>query len=222
MNLHAVNIEPPASVRRAALALHALGGADRAWVLGQLPPDQRERLQPLLRELADLGIPADRSLLADVLDAQPKALHPSRVDAPADDHESGQDGFARKRAALSRLEAGRMAALLQTEPAGLIAQLLHAHAWPWRQAVLEQLGAVKRRRVEEALDGLRRQMPPAVPQALHGALVDALHLRVMDTTGLAEPDAAAAGKAEAFNGGGRSGWFAAMPARLRARFKGRA
>ncbi len=54
--------------RRAALALHALGRADRDWLLGQLDAAQGQRLAALLTELDGLGAqfdPADiEALLA--------------------------------------------------------------------------------------------------------------------------------------------------------------
>lgn len=50
--------DPPGE-RRAALALHASGALDRAWVLARLGPAQRERLLELLAELDGLGATFD-------------------------------------------------------------------------------------------------------------------------------------------------------------------
>jgi hypothetical protein len=47
------------SMRRAALALHALDERDRDWMLHRLPVPQSETLNGLLRELRELGIPSD-------------------------------------------------------------------------------------------------------------------------------------------------------------------
>lgn len=178
--------------RRAALTLHALGAADRAWLLAQLPTAQRERLQAMLGELEALGIPASRHLLQDLLSAAHVAPHPgagaplpvaAEVPLP-----SGGASLHQQQAALGRMDPVTIVRVLQTEPAGLIAQLLHVHPWPWRQAVLEQLGLVKRRRVEEFLDGLHRQVRPRAPDALHKALVAAVYRRAADAAGAPGPD----------------------------------
>ena len=58
------------SARQVALILHGLADADRAWLLGRLPPAQVGMLEPLLAELRELGIPADPELAAQVHDAE--------------------------------------------------------------------------------------------------------------------------------------------------------
>lgn len=65
MSLVADAIAP--NLRRAALALHALSPADRAWVFERLGEPQRVVLQPLLAELAELGIPPDLQLVRQAL-----------------------------------------------------------------------------------------------------------------------------------------------------------
>ena len=185
--------QPQPLARRAALTLHALGAADRAWLLAQLPPVQREQLQAMLRELEALGIPASGNLLQDLLGAADAGVRPEAGASQAARAETSQlgssTGFQQQQAALGRLDAALVARILQSEPAGLIAQLLHIHAWPWRQAVLEQLGLVKRRRVEEFLDGLRRQVRPKAPDALHRSLVAAVYRRVVDAADTQEQGA---------------------------------
>ncbi len=69
MNMAGPVLTPEApGERRAALALHALGRADREWLLGQLGAEQGQRLAALLTELDGLGArfdPADiEALLA--------------------------------------------------------------------------------------------------------------------------------------------------------------
>lgn len=49
---------PASPLQRAALSLHGLGREDRDWILGSLPGEQGEKLRDLLRELQELGIPA--------------------------------------------------------------------------------------------------------------------------------------------------------------------
>jgi hypothetical protein len=105
--------------RRAALALHGLAGPDQRWMLAQLPANESARISALLGELGALGIPADPTL--------PAAL--------AERAEAAATASARLRAA----PASRVVALLEREPAVLIAALLHIEAWPWRDAVRQAL-----------------------------------------------------------------------------------
>ena len=186
----AIPADTQPAARRAALAVHALGPQDRAWLLGRLPPAQRERLVPLLEELQALGIPPRRDLLDEAVlrrETQRAAVNVEVQEAPA---AAPRLGYVQQRAALAHVDASAVAKLLQNEPPGLIAQLLEVQAWPWRQAVLEQLGAVKRRRVEELLDGLRRQVRPKAPEALQRALVAGLCKRTVDESAVAILDAA--------------------------------
>lgn len=173
MNLQPpIRFEPPPTVRRAALAVHALADVDRQWMLAQLPPARRDLLVPLLEELQALGIPADPRMLDDVVHAV--GADPAPAPAPA---RPERDDFTLQRQALARLDAARAAALLRGEPPGLVAQLLEIQRWPWREALLEQLGPVKKRRIEEAQEGLRRRLGSRPPEALQRVLVASLHRR---------------------------------------------
>lgn len=60
MNLHS---DTPAGLRRAALALHALGPVDREWLLSRLPTPSQQTLGELLSELSELGIPPDDAVI---------------------------------------------------------------------------------------------------------------------------------------------------------------
>lgn len=159
--------------RRAALAMHALREGDRVWILGQLPPAQREQLEGLLAELKSLAIPASPALVQEMLAAAPVATAKPSAAAP----KARPDAWSSQLDAIAQLEAAQLAHLVQAEPAGLIAQLLNIQHWPWQEALLEQLGVVKRRRVEEVLDTLRRRLRPRVPEALNRTLVAALLAR---------------------------------------------
>jgi hypothetical protein len=76
-------VEPSSGTRRAALTLHALGGVDRAWLLRQLSPGQRDTMASLLAELDSLGIPRDSALVQDALASTlaPVAPRPADLDA---------------------------------------------------------------------------------------------------------------------------------------------
>jgi hypothetical protein len=136
-----VELSAGASVRRAALLLHALPEADRGWLLGQLPGPDRAGLGALLEELSDLGIAADRALLDEVLGGR----SPYRATAP----EAGAPPAPGPVGDLRRVAPHRMAALLRNEPPGLVGAALALHDWPWRAQVLTALGPVRARQAEE-------------------------------------------------------------------------
>ena len=94
-------------VRRAALALHALAPADRAWMLERLPHDRRGEVEALLAELASLGIPRDGTLAKAVEGKRPAtATKPARGVAP---------------------DAAAIANALEGESTALVALALRAH-----------------------------------------------------------------------------------------------
>lgn len=113
------------SMRQAALALHALNEADRRWVLEQLPQAERQPLLALLRELAELGMPADATLL-------PAAVVPYAAAAAAVQQPGPE-------ARLERLPPAMVAAALRDEPRALVLAVLGCRAWPWRAEVARAL-----------------------------------------------------------------------------------
>jgi len=119
-------------LRRAALTLHALTHGDRAWMLERVEPAQRRALESLLTELANLGIPPDAAILQQAMAAS-------------------RDGTVLPaRAVLDALAPEQAGKLLAGEPAALVARVLAARAWPWREAFLGGLDAGARRRLGEA------------------------------------------------------------------------
>lgn len=131
--------------REAALALHALPEGQRLQVLQRLSAEQRARVEPLLAELAELGLPP--SLARRTL-AQAEA----RADAPQD--------------RLARLPADAVAAALATQGRATVVLTLAAFAdAPWQAEVQARLAPELRSAVEH---GLRSppQIAPAARQAL--------------------------------------------------------
>lgn len=165
----------PSGAHRAALALHALTDMDRAWVLGALSSEQRERLHPLLRELEELGIPRDDDLLETIASGEP--------DAPRT--RQGLDE-------LTAIEVRRLAEILAGEPPRLIATLLASRPWPWRAQLLSCLprelaceagrlasadlpaGALQAAVIGQAADALRRIRADAAPAGRWAVLRDRL------------------------------------------------
>jgi hypothetical protein len=101
--------------RRAALALASLVDADRAWLLERLPEPRRERIGALLGELREMRVSFDRELLKQL--------------APAPKRESH---------ALDGAGVEAVLAALEREPDWVAALVVHARAWPWRDAFLER------------------------------------------------------------------------------------
>lgn len=139
--------------RRAALLAHALPVTDRAWLLSELRPDQRETIASLLDELRSMRVPPDPELVRELLDAESRG---------------GHEHF------LQRLAADDLAPLvevLRAEPARLVASFLQARAWPWREQVLHQLGTLvadcmRDRRASPRAGRLEDSLVEAVAQAL--------------------------------------------------------
>lgn len=168
----------PANLRQAALLLHGLPGADREWLLEQLPEAERAPLRTLVAELAALGIPTDRGLVEEVIGG-------GGATAPA--------GAADR--ALANADPALLAEILRQEPAGLVAALLESGDWPWRGQLLEALGTAHRRDAEDELARCRARRSAAsgpgrgVALALRERLVAALAARLQEVAGepAAEP-----------------------------------
>ncbi len=112
--------------RRAALALHAVADEDRDLILAQLPAADQQRLRDYLAELAELGIEGDCGGL----------------DLPA----AAPAGAA----LLAGASAPAMFAVLEHEPAALVAQLLALRDWPWAQPLLALYPASRRDAIRSA------------------------------------------------------------------------
>jgi hypothetical protein len=160
--------------RRAALLLHSVPAEDRDWLLSQLEPVQRQVVQQLLDELAELGIPAEPQLLDEVVGR----IGPVAVDPQASE--------------IARLQQADLAALadwLGREPAGLVARVLRLHDWHWAPGLLQQMGELRRREVQAMLAAA-----PRAPLRTRGdaQLLALLAQRVAQSRRAAGPQAAPA------------------------------
>lgn len=126
--------------RRAAVALHALEDADRALILGQLEPHDQRRLEAHLRELHELGFQRGGAAV--------EVMHA----AAASNGEPGDQ--------LASASAQRMFALLEHEPATLVARVLSLQEWRWRGAFLTLFDALRRRQIAT----LQAQFSTAAPE----------------------------------------------------------
>jgi len=146
MNISDAGVVRPArrSLRHAALLLHSLAKGDRQWMLAQLASGERAEVASLLDELADLGLPADGTLLTEILKASETT--PIQAGQPQAD-----DGALESR--VRRLPLGSIVRALRDEPDELIAMVLKLGIWPWQGEFLAQLSAVRRRDVLDLLRG---------------------------------------------------------------------
>jgi hypothetical protein len=151
--------------RHAALLLHAMAPADRAWMLEALPATQRDELQQLVAELETLGIASDPELIANATASIGRHAQPQRV--PMSDEEMLH--------ALDDAQLSAMVRMMRAEPIGLIVQWLRLADWPWRDRLFDALEPGHRRRVEAALSVAA---PPPAPPALRAALIAAVAVRV--------------------------------------------
>lgn len=132
-------------LRRAALLLHAMAPADRDWILSHLPAGGKGRLQALLRELGELGMPRDAALLKQVLSAPAPAREPT-LEAEALPFEPADLTPAE---AIAAADPARLAAVLSDEPVELVAALLSLRDWTWREALQRELGPLTARQVAQ-------------------------------------------------------------------------
>jgi hypothetical protein len=140
--------------RQAALLLHDLAPADRAWLLQQLDVADAAALQVLLQELQTLDFPAEHGLLA-------------QLALPAE---------ACASVALAQVPAAHMLELLDGAGNGLLAAVLAVEHWPWEAELLAQLAPARR---EALLARARPALAPAVAAALRAELERALLARVV-------------------------------------------
>ena len=136
-------------LRRAALLLHGLKPEVRSRVIARLDAQELSSIQPLLRELIELGIPRTATDESHVTDER-------------------NQGSPQQRAA--RLDADLVVRALQSCAVVTVAHLLRAVEWPWKAAVLERMPEPRRVAVLMSLQSEPVVMAPAVLQALSNQL----------------------------------------------------
>lgn len=154
-----------ARVREAALLLHGLGPQQREAVLSRLDAGHRATLQPLLEELAALGIPSS------LAQAQARAQVGGTPAAP-DRRGDAAPAPDRERLAVATLEPRRAARALRGCAVPTVAAVLRDAPLAWRAAVLAELPRDLRRDAAEHIEHAL-PLPPRVEAALHRRLCEA-------------------------------------------------
>ena len=145
--------------RRAAMRLRALGTADRAWVLGRLLPEERERIEVLLEELDALHGDTELQAFSDLARSELLETAPTLADAPA--------------TIVTHAEPEQVTRVLADEPDWLVVRVCAIARWPWLPAFLAQLERARAARVA----ALMRDVSPA-KRSLENALVAAVAARL--------------------------------------------
>jgi hypothetical protein len=173
--------------RRAALLVHALPAADRAWLLDALPNDQKTGLLALVQELHDMNVAPDAQWLQSWLPPGgplETAVAPPPV-SPAWGHDGGTaydthltapaEESARRPnppadlMALGPAQLSELARLLGQEPLALTLRFLQLRPWPWRDRLLAQMNATVQMQLRQAL----RDIEPGWDQATSGLAAQA-------------------------------------------------
>jgi hypothetical protein len=135
--------------RSAALVLHSMSEADRAWALAELSEEERGVLRPLIDELQALGVPADTDWVSSAL-GTPAPVARSRG-------REASDPVHRK---VARALPEQVVAVLQDEPVELVRRLLGLSSWPWKTEVIAALNT-RRGELFDAAPALALSQPPS-------------------------------------------------------------
>lgn len=147
--------------KQAALLLHSLAPADRAWVLSKLEAEQHSELQPLIAELESMGLTSNLTALnrealargVDEAGGMPALdLFPRSEGSVATDKTALTDVEFLK--ALELEDVASLARAWSVEQPELVAYALKIQAWTWQGALLERLPVAQRGRVQAALESI--------------------------------------------------------------------
>jgi hypothetical protein len=155
--------DKPWRVRQAALLLHGLPPAVRRKVVARLDVSESSVLQPLLVELAELGVPVS-------LGRQLQQLATPTAREPGVDASTAQE-------LVERLSPQDVVARLAPCAPMTAAMLLRARDWPWKTQALQSMPDARRVAVLTCMRSDLAPLAPAVFQALCERLcMDTVHV----------------------------------------------
>jgi hypothetical protein len=134
--------------QRAAVALYALAPEDRELILAELQPHEQDQLRGQLREMQELGFERGAMPMLE----QVRSARPGQADE------------------LLHAGAPALFALLEHEPAALVADVLALRAWPCRDALLAMFAAPRRSAISIAV-AAAKEVAPARRQWLEQELL---------------------------------------------------
>lgn len=129
--------------RRAALALSALGKADRAWILENLASDERLPLAGLLTDLQRQGIKVPASELEALLQSKPRS----------DEEGAGTNRPLMPLPRLALMGADQVFRVLWREPDWLVAVICGIAKWRWLPEFLRMLQDQRASQVQQHMRG---------------------------------------------------------------------
>ena len=135
--------------RQVALKLHALHAQDKAWILGKLARDIRERLLTLLKELKALGVQGFPEVLV-------HANFP--ISAVVFDDELVRE--------IDCLDNEVVFTLLDDLPLRQKAVLFHAYSWRWSAVLWSRLADAERQRLLKAMETIILVRPLVIHSVL--------------------------------------------------------
>jgi hypothetical protein len=151
------------AARQTAIVLAGLPRVERDWVLAHLAPARARALASLVEEARHLGIRAEGTMLAELIDTLDRRASPEDALAYLD---------------LARAEV--LCSLLADSPAMLIARLLAAHPWRWREAFIARFSGPQKREVIDVLHAQKGEAPK-----LAQALIEEVAARLRASPALA-------------------------------------
>lgn len=153
-------------IKRAALALSALGPDDREWILHNLDQAERDRLESALAGIDNLGAGTQTRPVAPLFEAHMQADGAQAPAAPAPAAPaSAAPPALNGRQRLIHADAGDVMGVLGAEPDWMVAAVCGMWQWHWLPDLLRMLGEDRAQRVERYM----RTQPDH-----SGAVLDAL------------------------------------------------
>lgn len=153
--------------RRAALCLYALDIADQEWLLQKLSEPQRERLQQMLQELTQMGVPKDQKWFPDLVQESSSEL--TEQSYTCDETQA----YIRQ---IDKAHPDQIAKILDHEPVSVVTPILSQRVWAWRQAYLSIHKAHKHQHLLHNLERTSQAIKPKVSTALLTALAKRLDI----------------------------------------------